>query len=277
MLKKLKIFVRLVNGNYPNHTIPMSFALPGKVVDMMACGELHAGIAADKVGHIGGGVVWRWEGTQLVEFYGPYVFNQPAESEMAQVLTDHCIGAIARSHTGGLISRYPTLELPTAYFEPLGTLTIRQRDGHALETVAYYRDLGEDLGLSVWAHPSLKAYLTAEYQRLVFAREIKPVTEEGESASPFCVISAEFDRAPGRVTLHPIWWGRNAEETLAAYLQTLLKEDLPNIFFQMDLGRSWHCHFTPALLKLGFEPRLLLPYAGKGDLVIFQYNSDGHA
>jgi hypothetical protein len=131
------------------------------------------------------------------------------------------------------------------------------------------------LGLSVWAHSSIQAFLANQYQRLVFAREIRPVTEEGESSSPFSVISAEFDRAPGRVTLRPIWWGRNAEETLRAYVQTLLKEELPNIFFQMDLGRSWHCHFTPALVKCGFEPRLLLPYAGKGDLVIFQYKAGG--
>jgi hypothetical protein len=273
--EELKIFVHLVNAHYPSHTIPMSFALPGKVVDMAACGVLHAAIAVDKAGHIGGGIVWRWEGTRLVEFYGPYTFNQPAESEMAQVLTDHCIGAIARTDAGGLISRYPTSDLPIAYFEPLGSLTLSQRSGDALETVAYYRDLSEDLGLSVWAHSSLGVFLNTQYERLFFAREIKQVTEEGESASPFAVISAEFDRAPGRVTLHPIWWGRNAEETLAGYVQTLLKEELPNIFFQMDLGKSWHCHFTPALLKCGFEPRLLLPYAGKGDLVIFQYKSDG--
>jgi hypothetical protein len=190
-------------------------------------------------------------------------------------LTDHCIGAIARTDAGGLINRYPTPELPTAYFEPLGSLTLHQRNGDALETVAYYRDLAEDLGLSVWAHSSIQAFLTSQYQRLVFAREIRPVTEEGESSSPFSIISAEFDRAPGRVTLRPIWWGGDAEETLTAYVQTLLREELPNIFFQMDLGRSWHCHFTPALMKCGFEPRLLLPYAGKGDLVIFQYKAGG--
>jgi len=273
--EELKIFVRLVSSHYPAHTIPMSFEFPGKVVDMMACSELQAAIAVDKAGHIGGGVVWRREGTHLVEFYGPYTFNQPAESEMAQVLTDYCIGAIARTDAQGLITRYPTQDLPTAYFEPLGSVTLRQRNGEPLETQAYYRDLGEDLGLSVWAHSSLNPFLTAQYQHLVFAREIKPVAEEGEFSSPFAVISAEFDRAPGRVTLHPIWWGRNAEETLAFYVQTLLKEELPNIFFEMDLGRSWHCHFTPPLLKCGFEPRLVLPYAGKGDLVIFQHKLGG--
>ena len=275
--EELKSFVLLVNSHYPAHTIPASLTVPGKVVDMAICGDLHAAVAMDKVGHIGGGIAWRREGTQLVEFYGPYVFNQHAESDMAQVLTDHCIGAIARTSACGLINRYSTPDLPVAYFEPLGSLTLRQRNSTALETIAYYRHLEEDLGLSVWTHSSLDAFLKEQYQRLVFARDIKPVTEAGESSSPFSVISAEFDRLAGRVTLHPIWWGRNVEETVAAYVRTLLKEELPNIFFQMDLGRPWHCHFTPALLKCGFGPRLLLPYAGKGDLVVFQHNARGRS
>jgi hypothetical protein len=211
-----------------------------------------------------------------MEFYGPYVFDQPRGSEMSEVLTDYCIGAIARTEATGLITRYPTDDLPTEYFEPLGSLSLGQRDGNGMKTVAYYRDLGEDPGLSVWTDPTLQPFLKEQYQRLVLPREVRAVTDQGESASPFCVISAEFDRAAGRATLRPIWWGRNAEDTLAAYVQTLLGEEIPNIFFEMDLGRSWNCHFTPALLKNGFEPRLLLPYAGKGDLVIFQYGLDGH-
>jgi hypothetical protein len=65
--------------------------------------------------------------------------------------------------------------------------------------------------------------------------------------------------------------GNDSEKVLEAYVETLQKEEILNIFFQMDLGRPWHCHFTPALLGCGFKPRLLLPYAGKGDLVIFQH------
>ncbi len=275
--EELKSFVRMVNGHYPVHIIPASLTLPGKVVDMTACGELHAAVAVDKVGHIGGGIAWRREGTQLVEFYGPYVFNQLADSDMAQVLTDHCIAAVARGNVGGLINRYPTPDLPVAYFESLGSLTLRQRNGTSRETVAFYRHLEEDLGLSVWSHSSLDAFLKEQYQRLVFAREIRPLTEAGESSSPFSVISAQFDRVSDRVTLHPIWWGQNADEIVAAYVGTLLKEELPNIFFHMDLGRPWHCYFTPALLKCGFGPRLLLPYAGKGDLVVFQHKLGGRS
>jgi len=55
----------------------------------------------------------------------------------------------------------------------------------------------------------------------------------------------------------------------------LLKEKFESILFEMDLGKSWHCYFTPALTRSGFEPRLLLPYAGKGDLVIFQHRFGG--
>jgi hypothetical protein len=51
----------------------------------------------------------------------------------------------------------------------------------------------------------------------------------------------------------------------------MLKEGITNILFEMDLGKSWQCHFTQPLLETGFEPRLVLPYAGRGDLIVFQH------
>ena len=269
--EELKMFVHLVNEHHLAQTIPMSFNFPGKVVDMVACGDFFVEIAADRAGHIGGGLIWHWDGVRLVEFYGPYLFNQPLESGMAQSLIESCIGAIARTHALGMINRNPTRALPTEYFDPLGSLTFRQRGGGALDMMAYYRHLEEDPGLLVWAHPSINAFVADEYQRLIFAREIRLVRDQGESTSPWSVISAELDRGSSRVTLHPIWLGNDSEKVLEAYVETLQKEEILNIFFQMDLGRPWHCHFTPALLGCGFKPRLLLPYAGKGDLVIFQH------
>jgi hypothetical protein len=268
--EELKIFVRRVNDQYPAHNLPLSFGLPGKVVDMTACGEYFGAIAADKTGRVGGGIIWRWVGAKLVEFYGPYLFDQPSQSGMARSVVDACLGSIARTGAIGLINRYPTPELPREYFECLGSLILRTKTGDSVDMPAYYRHLEEDLGLSVWAHPALEPFLSSEYRRLFFAREIKPVRDEGEFSSDFSVLSAEFDRGAGRVTLHPVWWGNDASETLAAHAETLRREELPNIFFEMDVGLPWHCHFTPGLFSSGFEPRLVLPYAGKGDLVIFQ-------
>ncbi len=271
--EELKVFVRMVDQVYEPPTIPMSFAFPGKVVDMAACGEYHAAIAVDKAGHIGGGLVWRLETQRLVECFGPYLLNQPPESSMAQALVDACMSSIARSSSIGLINRYPTPELPKEYFETLGSLTFRTLSGTAKEVTASYRHLEEDAGLIVWSHPALEAFLDGEYRRLVFAREIRLVRDEGERSSRYSVLSAEFDRGSSRVTLHPIWLGEDASETVSAHVETLVKEDIPNIFFEMDLGKAWQCHFAPALLGSGFEPRLVLPYAGQGDLVVFQYRA----
>jgi hypothetical protein len=268
--EELKLFVYLARGNYTTHVIPRSFNFPGKVADMAACGEYRAAIATDVAGHMGGGILWHWEGAGLVEFFGPFLFNQSPESGIAQALVDHCLSATARTRAIGLINRHPTAELPTDYFEPLGSLTLRV-DGETTEMTTYFRHLEEDPGSAMWAHPLIADFLTKEYRKLFFAREIKPVRDEGESGSPFSVLSADFDRAAGRVTLYPIWWGKDSREIVSAYVETLSNEGLPSMFFEMDLGASWQCHFTPALLELGFEPRLVIPHAGKGDVVVFQY------
>jgi hypothetical protein len=126
----------------------------------------------------------------------------------------------------------------------------------------------------VWTHPDLAGFLKSEYGRLVFPREIQPVFSEGEAAEPFSVLSAEIDRTLGRATLRPIWPGADREENLAGHLRLLKKEELAAVFFEMDLGLSWQAEFTPALLGLGFTPRMILPYAGAADLVIFQLEAE---
>ena len=271
--EELKVFVRMVTEHYASHVVPRSFQYPGKVVDMVACGAYFAAIASDEAGHLGGGIGWRWNGTRLVEFFGPYLFGQPLHSDMAHALIDDCIGAIARTRAIGLINRFPTPELPAEYFESLGHLTLLRSSGPALKLGSYFRLLEEDRGLSVWSHASLEPFLTQEYRRLVFAREIRLVSDDGESSSRYSVLSAELDRARGRAVLHPIWWGNDGPEILSAHVEALLKEGLPNIFFEMDLGKPWHCRFTPALRQAGFEPRLVLPFAGTGDLVVFQHTA----
>ena len=274
-IEELKLLVRFAQKNYAPPVIPQSFNFPGKVADMVACGEYESAIASDQTGHIGGGIIWRSGGIPLVELYGPYIFPQDPTPEMASALIDFCLGHIARSGAAGLISRYPTPELPKEYFEPLGSLSLSNEGYHPLELISYYRHLEEDLGLSVWSDASIEPFLTRTYNQLAFAREITPVRSEGESYSAFSVLSAEFDRSAGQVTLRPVWWGKDSESIVAAYLDMLLKEKFESILFEMDLGKSWHCYFTPALTRSGFEPRLVLPYAGKGDLVIFQHRFGG--
>jgi hypothetical protein len=272
-LDELKILVRMLKEYHDSRMVPERFRFPGKVADMVACGDYQAAVAADSAGHIGGGIFWNRETMKLVECYGPYLMDQPAGQEMAAELVEHCVNSIARSGVVGLINQHPGPEFPAEYFTPLGSLTFHGKDESRREHTAFYRHLEEDLGCAVWAHPLLGPFLDQEYRRMAFAREIRLVQDEGESHYPFSVLSAEFDRDHGSVKLRPIRIGRDVEESVAAHVVTLSNEKSLSIFFEMDLGEAWQTRFAPALFRNGFEPRLMLPYGGMGDLVVFQHGA----
>ena len=266
---RIKWFVRLVNRCYQARFSPVDFHYPGKVVDMAAAGDCHIVLADGPAGEIGGGLAWQWEGTKTVEIFGPYIFHEGNHPDMARELLETCIGDVARTAALSLISRMPTPQLPEGYLEVLGTLNAGGQTGNAESSEANFRLMHEDTGSVVWAHPDLIPFLESEYRRLVFPRDIQPVVSAGEVQEPFSVLSVETDRRLGRATLRPIWPGEDCEDNLAAHVDLLRQEAMGAIFFEMDLGLSWQAGFTPGLLKLGFAPRLILPYAGAADLVIF--------
>ncbi len=258
--------------HFPPGRLPPEFAWPGKVVDMAAAGVYRAVIALDRARRIGGGLFWRERGERLVECYGPYLFNQPPAT--ARLLLDHLLGALAKSPAVGVVSRYPASALPTEYFEALGALRDDPADGPVEQYPVYYRHLEEDAGAVVWSHPALREFLQREYQRLAFARDIVPVIAAGEKTAAHSVLAAEFNRPAGEVTLRPLWWGNDAEANLREHVRALQGEGLRNLLFNLDLGRSWQGHFTPALLAAGFTPQVILPYAGHSDLVVFQHHGE---
>jgi hypothetical protein len=70
--------------------------------------------------------------------------------------------------------------------------------------------------------------------------------------------------------MHPLQSGKDIAENLKNHLQLFIKESFRNLFFEMDLGIYWHSYFASALVSEGFVPRLILPYGGKCDVVVFQ-------
>jgi len=274
--ESLKLFVRLVVAHYPAHLYLPSFRFPGKVVDMIASGEYSATVALGEQGQIGGGIVWRWVGNKTVELFGPYLFHQPADSELANGLVDSCLGRIAKTEAIGLISRTSTPELPERYFERLGSVDFIQPGGTPQPWPVYYRQLYEDLGCQVWAHPDLHGFLRGEYERLAFAREIRLTRHEGERRPSYSVFAAQFDRAHHQITLRAIWDGEDAATNLAQHVKVLRVENLPNIFFEIDLAQAWQADLIPALLENAFRPRLILPYGGQADIVVFQYQGGNY-
>lgn len=271
-LEELKLLVRRVRNEHDPCVIPLSFQTPGKVADMVQWGVSRVAIVADKSGAIGGGILWRWQNAKLVEFWGPYSFGDPENPAISSRLVEYMISSIARTTVVGLITIAPSPKLPLEYFERLGNLNMIAPDRDICTTACYYRHMQEDSGSSVWAHQLVKDFLTTEYEQHFFARQIRIVANEGENVSLTSVIATDIDKARAKVTLKPIWWGKDDSRLIQAYVKTLLKEGLLNIFFEMDLGHSWECYFTPALLESHFAPCLVLPYGGTGDILMFQYS-----
>jgi hypothetical protein len=271
--EELKIFARLVASHYRDHIIPMDLKYPGKLVDMVRFGECQSLFVFDREGQIGGGILWRWAGAKTMECLGPYLFNQALDSGMANELLEACLKAIAKSKAIGLINRLPTQDLPVEQFESLGSLTFFSNDGASKILPAYFRQMEEDPGLVVWSHRDLADWLQGEYRRLVLPRSIQRMTPEGETVNRWSVLATDLDRFNQMATLRPIRFGSDAAENLAAHLNLLQKESFRRIFFELDLGASWQAGFAPALIHSGFLPRLVLPYAGIGDIAVFQWEA----
>lgn len=272
---ELKELIRLARLWYSRRHLITDFNHPGKVVDMMTVGALFALVVVDRAGRIGGGLLWSFQSAKAVVCYGPYVFDPELEAEISEELVNGCLGAIAKSSAVGLISHNPPPQFPTPYFERLGSLSVCTEDSGESQTQVYYRHLVEDPGTTVWAHPQLHDFLIAEYRRLDFGREVLAAQDRGEQGSPYSVVSAEFDKTGESVTLRPVWWGNDATETVAANVDILRREGIRNIFLDLDLGKPWQSHFTPSAYANGFVPKLVLPYGGKGDIVVFQLQHRG--
>jgi len=266
---ELLLLLNGLMGLSPGRRLPPEFAQPGKVVDMAGAGLYGALIAVDPAGRLGGGLLWHRLSDQMVECFGPYLFGQPAAT--ARSLLDHLLGVLAKTPAVGLLNRYPTPDLPSGYFEVLGAWGHHARDGSLPEIPVHYRSLEEDTGAVAWTHPALRAFIAKEYERLAFARDLITLSAAGERISPYSVLTTEFNRPAGVVTLRPIWWGEDAECNLREHVRVLRQEGLRDLFFEQDLGRSWQSHFTPALLAAGFSPMVILPHGGHGDLLMFEH------
>ena len=276
-VEEVKAAVRMIRHYCRDRFNPPEIDFPGKVADIFASGELDAALAMDSVGHIGGALFWSRDVPEGVECFGPYIFHSESDPEMAIGLLDRCIEEIARSGAVGLINRYSGTGLPPGYFEPLGVLTFSRGDGTRVDVEASYRHLREDKGIVVWAHPDLDPFLESQYKKCILPREIQWVTVEGEKKFSSSVLSAEMNRFGHWVVLRPLVYGEHAATALADHVRLLEKEGFSSIFFEMDLKNAWQAHFTPGLLKNAFEPRLVIPYGGKGDLVVFQHRTHDKA
>ncbi|MHC1726311.1 MAG: hypothetical protein AB9866_09940 [Syntrophobacteraceae bacterium] len=268
--EELSLFALLANVHYESRLLPNELAHPGRLIDMVAGGEYTAAVAAGPKGELGGGTLWRWTGPQAVECFGPYVFDQDQASAIASALIESCIGDLARSSAVVLINRFPTHEFITEQFEHLGSVTTYGKDCSPTPHDAWFRLMGDDAGSPAWVHSEIQDFVRQQYQRLFLPRDVRVVVQAGERCSLHSVLFSAFDRLQGSVMLYPTWFGEDFGKNLAQHLRFFDKEQIANVFFVMDLGQSWQSGFAPGLLQNGFKPRMVIPYSGTGDLLMFQ-------
>ena len=88
------------------------------------------------------------------------------------------------------------------------------------------------------------------------------------------VLFSQFNQTEKTVILTPVDMGPDMETNLEKHLQLFKQKDIAVVSLQLDLGQSSHAGISTSLYRLGFEPKLIIPYGGQGDVVLFQLRSD---
>lgn len=272
--EQIKELIRLASVYYPRLNLPESFRYPGKVVDMAARGDYSTAVATDAAGVLAAGLIWRWESDQLVTFRGPFILPGVKDPDLSTGLTDFMLEHLARTKAVGVISLWPSEDLPVSLFEKLGSQFFFE-DDRKIEIKAYFRHLNEDNGKVVFVNSCILEFVKDRYRSLFLARQVELLVDTGESKVANSVISAKILRISKRVVLRPVIFGLDAARNLRAHVSLLRSEGFRNIFFEMDLGFTNAAMFGPVLLQCSFEPRFLIPLAGRGDTVVFQYIPGG--
>lgn len=267
---RIKEACRLTHGLYPPGLVPPGFATPGMIVDRIRAGELGAALAGDEGGAVRGFLIWEQRAAASVSFCGPYVFARE-DTRTARALTDHLIGQVARTSVKGILSDLATADLPREEFELLGELPLLAPDGNPAPLPLWYRGLHEDNGLTVWAHAQLEPFLADVYARLFLMRDIRPTQDLGEDRSGRSVFATQLRPAVSQALLAPMLDGADMGRNIQHHVDLLQAEGYRNILLHLDLSVGWQAALPPLLRSAGFAPAVVLPFAGRADVVVYQH------
>jgi hypothetical protein len=240
---------------------------------MIDSGDFHCLVAINGKHEIIGGIRFTHFTEKIVWCCGPYIFAGNNTAVIGETLLNACLGRIARTEAVGLHCLYGLPESLTPCFESLGTLKFFSEGQEPVVETSFYRHLHEDPGCVVWAHPELIDTLRREYDRLILTRDIRTIQDHGETRSGASLFAAEVNRQRAAITLRPLWPAADFASNVERHVHYLSNDRFLKIFFEIDLGISWHGEIIPALLANGFHPGRLLPFAGHSVLVIFQYHA----
>lgn len=248
--------------------VPDFLARPGMAADMLAAGDLSA-LLAEAGGIPAGGVLWRRLSEPVIELFGPYLFAPEGDDALLARLLDEAVGRIGRSGARILFRRQDRLPGHERFFDFLGELTLAAAEGETTAWTHYFRQLREESGSAVYADPRFAEFLRAEYERLCLPRQVRDLPAAGARRPAASALTVEFEHGRSLATLRPLCAGTDMPENLAAHLELIEAEGIRNVIVEIDTGRADDAAFAPSLNELGFLPRLLVPDAGRGDLVLF--------
>ncbi len=251
--------------------IPHFLARPSMAADMLTAGRLHAllAVAGD---WITGGVLWAHLTETCIEMYGPYLFRDDPDDNTLTMLLDEAVGRVSRTKARGLLRRQGPLVGYERFFDFLGELQMAGVDGQASRSVYYFRQLREESGGIVYCSPVLAAFLHQQYERLCLPRQVRESAGDRGLARDASVLAVELDYSRSLAIIRPLCAGRDMAANLEGHLDLLESEGIANFLVEINTGRSEDTAFADALAQCGFAPRLLIPDAGQGDLVIYDHS-----
>ena len=83
-----------------------------------------------------------------------------------------------------------------------------------------------------------------------------------------------MNRPAGQVVLTALWVGDDATAVLKQHVTALRQAGFSEIIFQLDAGESSQAILSPALLDSGFVPQYILPWGGKGDVLVWMHREE---
>ncbi len=250
--------------------LPTFLSRPGMAADMLMIGHLNA-ILVTSGAWITGGVLWRPLTDSCLELYGPYMFTADPDDQGLTLLLDEAVGRISRSGSRGLVRRQGPLAGYERFFDFLGELALTGISDAAAHCTYYYRQLKEESSGAVYCTGSLATFLSDQYDRLCLPRQVRETGIDPSRLRDASVLTVELEYARSLAIIRPLCAGNDMAANLTAHLDLLRGEGINNFIVEINTGRTEDTAFATALEETGFIPRLVIPDAGQGDLVIYDH------
>jgi len=257
-------------ATYGSPFLPLFLAHPEMAADMLETGHLHALLVVSD-DWIMGGVLWKPLTNSCLELYGPYLFIDDPEDAAMNRLMDEAVKCISRSRFKGLVRRQGALADHERFFDLLGEIQLSPNNNVKANATYYYRQLREESSGVVYCSGHLAAFLDEQYRRLCLPRQIR--TASSQRLRNASVLAVELENTRSLAIIRPLCAGKDMATNLNEHLDLLQGEGIENFIVELDTGRREEIAFADALEKNSFIPRLLIPDAGIGDLVIYEHSN----